>query len=280
MSGISIWQKLLRNPRFMFGLSIVGLLVTVALFAPWLATFDLQDRDITRRLLPPNAIHFFGCDIDGADIFSGMVFGARTSLYVGILTVLSSLVVGVFIGIISGYYGGLLDISLMRLCEIFMAFPGILLALTLTTLMGPSTGTIIFAIAATGWTSSARIARAQVLTLKEREYIMASRTMGAPASWLITKHILPNLTSPLLVHATFSLSSVIVVEAGLSFLGLGSQDTTATWGAILGQGTKVDLMTAPHVTLIPGAAIFLLVIALNFIGDALRDILDPKLQMR
>lgn len=280
MTGMTVWQKLVRNPRFLFGLAVVGILVFAAAFAPWLATFDLQDRDITRRLLSPNSVHFFGCDIDGADIFSGMLFGARTSLYVGLMTVLSSLTLGVFVGVMAGYHGGIVETALMRLSEIFMAFPGILLALTLTTLMGPSTGTIIFAIAATGWTSSARIARAQVLTLKEREYIMASRTMGASSTWLIVKHILPNLTSPLLVHATFSLSSVIVVEAGLSFLGLGSQDTTATWGAILGQGTKIDLMTAPHVTLIPGAAIFCLVIALNFIGDALRDILDPKLQTR
>ena len=272
----STWSRLIRNPRFMFGATVIGTVVACAALAGLLAPYPLGDGEIASRLLPPSGAHWFGCDGNGNDVLTAMLFGARTSLYVAFATIALSLSVGVSLGLISGYAGGLVDVVIMRAVDTVMAFPGILLAMSLTALMGPSVHTVIFAIAATGWTSSARLIRAQVLTLKEREYVTAGRALGATHPHLILVHILPATLSPLIVQATFALSGVIVVEAGLSFLGLGAQDSALTWGGLLGQGSQMELSRAPHLTVIPGAAIFFLVMALNFMGDALRDAFDPR----
>jgi peptide/nickel transport system permease protein len=205
-----------------------------------------------------------------------MLYGARSSLYVASLTVLLSVTLGVFIGLVSGYFGKTIDHIFMRLVDIVMAFPGILLAMSLAALLGPSLHTVIFSISATGWTSAARIIRSQVLSLREREYVLASKALGATHTRLILSHILPGTITPLVVHSTFALSGVIIVEASLSFLGLGAQDGALTWGGLLGQGSQIELARAPHLTLIPGAAIFLLVLSLNQMGDALRDALNPR----
>jgi peptide/nickel transport system permease protein len=268
--------RLSRNPRFVIGMGVVGFFLICAIAAPVLSPYSLDDADFMNRLCPPSSSHWLGCDVHGGDILTIMLYGSRTSLYVGSLTVLLSLTVGVTIGLVSGFFKGLLDTVLMRLVDIFMAFPGILLAMSLTALMGPSLTTIIFAIAATGWTSAARIVRAQVLSLREREFVLAGRAIGVPKTSLMFRHILPMTWSPLIVHATFSLSGVIIIEAGLSYLGLGAQDGTLTWGGLLGQGSEIQLDQAPHLTLVPGFAIFCLVMALNFIGDALRDTFDPR----
>lgn len=268
--------KLLRNPRFFAGGVFIMITIFAAVFAPLLSSLQAIEPEIIYRLSPPNATNWFGRDINGNDIFSTMLYGARLSLYISFLTVTLSLVLGVFVGLLSGYWQGNVDTTIMRVVEIFMAFPGILLAMSLVALLGPSLNTIIFSIAATGWTSYARLVRAQVLSLKEREYVNACRTMGASHSRILWRHILPGTISPLVVHSTFSLSGVIIVEAGLSFLGLGAQDDIPTWGGLLSQGSQIELAQAPHLTLIPGLAIFLLVISLNFMGDALRDELDPR----
>jgi len=268
--------KLLRNPRFLAGGVFIMITIIAAVFAPLLSSLQAIEPEIIHRLSPPGTTNWFGRDINGNDIFSTMLYGARLSLYISFLTVTLSLVFGVFVGLLSGYWQGSVDTIVMRVVEIFMAFPGILLAMSLVALLGPSLNTIIFSIAATGWTSYARLVRAQVLSLKEREYVNACRTMGASHRRVLWRHILPGTISPLVVHSTFSLSGVIIVEAGLSFLGLGAQDDIPTWGGLLSQGSQIELSQAPHLTLIPGLAIFLLVISLNFMGDALRDELDPR----
>lgn len=269
-------NKLQRNPRFIFGLTIIGLTLLAAIFAPYLAPYPLGEGELSQRLCSPGPGHIFGCDMDGQDILTQMLYGSRISLYVAFLTVSISMSLGLILGLFSGYFRGWFDLVLMRLVDIFMAFPGILLALTITAIIGPSFYTVVFAIAASGWTSTARLVRGQVLSVRELEFVQASRALGAKSSRLIFKHILPAVLSPLVVHASFSLSGVIIVEAGLSFLGFGARDSALTWGGLLGQASQVELNQAIHLALIPGLAIFLVVMALNLMGDALRDALDPR----
>jgi peptide/nickel transport system permease protein len=271
-----IMRKLWSNPRFIVGIVVLGLTLFAAIGAPWLAPHPLGESELINRLCPPNAQHWLGCDMEGQDILTVMLYGSRISLYVAALTVALSLSLGTLLGLLSGYWRGWFDLVTMRIVDIFMAFPGILLALTLTAIIGPSLYTVVFAIAASGWTSTARLVRGQVLSVREREFVQASRALGASSQRLIFKHILPAILSPLVVHATFSLSSVIIVEAGLSFLGFGARDSVLTWGGLLGQASQVEMSQAPHLAVIPGLAIFVLVMALNLMGDALRDALDPR----
>lgn len=269
-------QKLMGNARFWIGASILATTFIIAVLAPWLAPYELGNADLLERLCSPHPGHLLGCDLEGEDVLSIMLYGTRISLYVAFLTVTISMTIGTVVGLISGYWRGWVDLVIMRVVDIFMAFPGILLALTLTAIMGPSLYTIIFAISVSGWTSTARLVRGQVLSIREREFVQASRALGAQSSRLIRKHIFPSILTPLIVHASFSLSSVIIVEAGLSFLGFGARDSVLTWGGLLGQASQVEVDLAPHLALIPGIAIFILVVGLNFLGDALRDALDPK----
>lgn len=268
-------KKLLANPRVVLAAVILPSFALLAIFAPWLTPWAIDDMDITQRLAPPSFAHPLGMDINGADVWTGMLYGARTSLYVGFLTVLLSLGFGVSIGLVAGYFGRWVDQVAMRLVDLLMAFPGTLLAMALAALLGPSLHNVVLAISATGWTSSARLIRGQVLSLRERDYVLASRALGAGAPRLLWLHVFPGTLSPLIVHATFSLSSVIIVEASLSFLGLGASGSAPSWGALLGMGRTV-LMEAPHLSIIPGLAIMLVVLSLNFLGDALRDLADPR----
>ena len=268
---------LATNPRFIMGFIVIATLIFMAIFAPIISPYNLEQSDFMDRLCAPSSDHWLGCDINGNDILTVMIYGARSSLYVGFLTVLLSLILGVSIGLVSGYFRGMVDLVLMRTVDIFMAFPGILLAMAISSLLGPSLNTVILAIAATGWTSAARIVRGQVLSIREREHVLAAKAIGVSHLKIMFKHILPLTLSPLLVHATFSLSGVIIVEAGLSFLGLGAQGSdTMTWGGLLGQGSEIQLDQAPFITIVPGLAIFILVMGLNFLGDALRDAFDEK----
>ena len=264
-----------RSPRLVFGLTVLTLFLCAATLAPWLAPTLPSDMDITLRLTPPNAHDWFGRDINGASVLTAMLYGSRTSLYISALTVALSVGIGTWLGLLAGFKRGWVDGLIMRTVDLLMAFPGILLAMALAALMGPSRNNVVFAIAATGWTSTARLIRGQTLTLKEREFVTASTALGATNQRLIWQHIFPGTLATLLVHATLSLAGVIIVEASLSFLGLGAQDGAPTWGAILGQGRGV-LVEAPYLSLIPGLAIALLVLALNFLGDALRDHLSPR----
>jgi len=269
------WIRFFSNPRIWFGLVITFTLIGASIFAPLLSPTDPDDMDITLRLVPPNSQDWFGRDLNGSSVLTAMLYGGRTSLYISFITVFLSVTVGAGIGLIAGYKRGIIDSILMRIVDLLMAFPGILLAMALAAFMGPSLNNVIFAIAATGWTSSARLVRGQALSVREREYVTASKALGANDLRVIVKHVFPATLSPLVVQATFSLSGVIVTESSLSFLGLGAQDGAPSWGAMLSQGRNV-LTEAPYLSIFPGLAIVLIVIALNFIGDALRDILDPK----
>ncbi len=273
--GSKLMIKLRSNPRVIFGITTLAVISFMALFAPWLAPTSPDDLDITKRLLPPSSSEWFGRDLYGSSVLTAMLYGARTSLYISVMTVALSVTLGTSIGLIAGYYRGKVDMVLMRIVDLLMAFPGILLAMALAALLGPSKNNVILAISATGWTSAARLVRGQTLSLREREFVQAAKALGAKDFRVIWHHVFPETLSPLLVHATFSLSGVIIVEASLSFLGLGAQDGAPSWGALLGQGRTV-LTEAPYLSIIPGAGIALIVLALNFLGDALRDMYDPR----
>lgn len=269
------WRAVLRNPRIWFGASILVIVFFCAIFAPFLTSYTADDMDISLRLNAPSAEHWFGCDLNGGDVWTALLYGSRLSLFISFLTVFFSVTLGTAVGLVSGFKLGVVDTILMRFVDTIMAVPGILVAMILSSLLGASVLNVIFAISATGWTSAARLVRGQVLSIREREFVTAARAIGATDFSLMFKHILPQTLTPLVVHSTFSLSGVIIVEASLSFLGLGAQGDYPTWGGLLGEGRAV-LSEAPHLSIVPGIAIMLVVLALNFIGDALRDILDPK----
>lgn len=271
-------RHLSGNPRVWFGVIVLGTVIFLALIAPWLAPTAPDDMDVALKLTRPTWAHmadWLGRDLNGGSVLTAMLYGARTSLYISFLTVTIACTLGASIGLVAGYKRGAYDMVLMRTVDLLMAFPGILLAMALAALMGPSRHNVVLAIAATGWTSSARLIRGQALTVREREYVQASIALGANDFRTMLHHVFPATLSPLIVHATFSLSGVIIVEASLSFLGLGASDGAPSWGAILGQGRAV-LTEAPFLSVVPGVAIATLVLALNFLGDALRDLLDPR----
>ena len=265
----------MQNPRILgSGIVLLSLLV-FAILAEHLTPYSAIDTDIAHRLAAPSWDHILGCDLYGGDLLTSILLGARTTFYVGFLTLSLSLAIGVGTGLFAGYLGGLVDTFVMRLVDILMAFPGILLAMSLAAVMGPNVHNVVFSIAATGWTAVARLVRGQVLTIKNREYVAASVALGGSVPRIAVRHILPGIVPHLLITATFSLSGVILVEASLSFLGLGAQDFHPSWGALLSQGKEV-LTEAPHLSIFPGSAILVVVLALNFLGDGLRDLLDPK----
>ncbi len=268
--------SVLKNPRFIFSISVLFILLFTAMFANQLALFDPENANLSQRLEKPSWSHFFGCDIHGRDLFSLVVLGARLTVFIVFATVTLSTSVGVIAGILAGYFRGLIDILIMRLVDILMAFPGILLAMALSAFLGPSIQNVIFAISITGWTSTARLVRAQVLAIREHERIVATQALGAKPLRILRWHILPFLWTPLLVSTTFSLSGVILIEASLSFLGLGVNTGIPTWGGLLYEGRSV-LEEAPFLSIIPGALIVLVVLSINFLGDVLRDLLDPRL---
>jgi len=268
-------KALLHNRLVVVGLIICGLLVFSALFAPYLAPYDPFEQNLSEGLRPPSREHPFGQDKLGRDILSRVIFGARVSIWVGLVTVGISASIGIFLGSLAGYFGGLLDELLMRLVDILLAFPGILLAIALMGVLGPSLNNVILALSAIGWVGYARLVRGQTLAMRQYEFVTAAKAQGASSSRIILRHILPNIMGPLTVQITFGLAGVIVAEAGLSFLGLGTQPPIPSWGAMLNEGAQF-LLVAPHISIFPGLAIMGVVMGLNFIGDGLRDILDPK----
>ncbi len=261
------------------GSLVIGLLIAVALFAPLLASQSPNTMNLENRLVSPSKDHLFGTDENGSDVFSKVVYGARVSLLVAGSVVLISAFVGLIIGSIAGFKGGWIDLSLMRAIDIVYAFPGFLLALSLVAVLGPSLRNLIIAMSLTGWASFARLVRGEVLYLKEKEYVVCSRSLGSGALRQIVFHIWPNLLGLLFVQATFAMAGTIISESGLSFLGLGVPSTTPSWGALLNSGRRV-LFDAPHVSLFPGLAIMTLVLGFNLLGDGLRDLFDPRRQLK
>ena len=273
------WNRLLRNFAFTSGALLTLALIFIALAAPLLAPFDPDHQDTIRRLEPPSKDHPLGLDDLGRDVLSRIVWGARVSLRVGFSVVILTSLIGVTLGAISGYFGGIVDTLIMRVTDILMAFPGILLAIALVAVLGPNLNNVILALATIGWVSYARLVRGQVLKVREMEYVTAARALGARSPRVIALHVLPNVINPVIVMATLGLAGATLAEAALSFLGLGVQPPTPSWGAMLTSGRRY-LGLANHLAIYPGIAIMLAVMGLNFLGDGLIDALDPKYRKR
>jgi peptide/nickel transport system permease protein len=272
-------KRLFRNFAFAAGALLTIALVLVALAAPLLAPFDPNAQDTIRRLEAPSRQHPLGLDDLGRDVLSRVIFGARVSLRVGFSVVLIASAIGIALGSIAGYFGGAIDVTIMRICDILLAFPGILLAIALVAVLGPSLNNVILALATIGWVGYARLVRGQVLKVREMEYVTAAKALGARSPRVIALHVLPNVINPVIVMATLGLAGAILAEAALSFLGLGVQPPTPSWGSMLTSGRQY-LGIANHLAIYPGIAIMLAVMGLNFLGDGLIDALDPKYRKR
>ncbi|WP_062111586.1 nickel transporter permease [Aureimonas sp. AU40] len=276
--AVSLWQgwlTLRSNALAMIGLALIVLLLLMAAFAPWLATHAPNIQNLDTRLLPPGAGHWLGTDELGRDVWSRLVYGARVTLYVVALVALTAPVLGLVIGTVAGTLGGWTDRVLMRITDIFLAFPRLILALAFVAALGPGIENAILAIALTAWPPYARVARAETLTVRRSDYIAAARLQGAGTLRIITGHIMPMCLSSVIVRVTLDMAGIILTAAGLGFLGLGAQPPLAEWGAMISSGRQY-LLTHWWVATIPGIAILLVSLAFNLLGDALRDILDPR----
>jgi peptide/nickel transport system permease protein len=258
------------------GALLLLLFLLIALLAPWLAPHDPAHLNLTARLLPPSHQHWFGTDELGRDVLSRTLFGARISLTVALAVVGLSVALGVTLGAIAGFYGGLLDTAInLYLSNAFLSLPGILLAIAFVAFLGPSLINLILALALAGWVNYARLVRAQVMAVKEREFVQAARSLGASDLRLLLRHILPNTLQPLLVQTAVGMAAAVLAEATLSFLGLGVQPPTPTWGAMLNDA-RSHLFESPYLVFFPALALALCVLSFNLIGDGLRDLLDPR----
>jgi len=270
------------NRLTIIGLVIVAVLVLVALFAPWIAPYDISTTNLAMRYLPPSAAHWFGTDSTGRDIFSRVVFGARISLQVGLVVVAVSALLGTAMGAISGYYGGWVDrfVAGYRF-SVFLAFPGLLLAIAMVAFLGAGLNKLILALCIIGWVGYARLIRGQVLKVREYDFVQAARALGASDTRILLIHILPNAIQPLIVQASLGMAGAVLSEASLSFLGLGVPPPAPSWGVMIEEARDLStLQSAPHALIFPGIAIALTVLAFNFIGDGLREYLDPRQRTR
>ncbi|MFP4152797.1 MAG: ABC transporter permease [Alkalispirochaeta sp.] len=270
-----VMRHLVRNRGAVIGLAIIGIFVLAAIFAPVLTTHDPTDTSLANRLTPAGGEHILGTDELGRDLFSRMLYGARISLGIGIISVAIGIGIGVPIGAISGYYGGTFDIIMQRFIDIMIAFPGILLAIVVVTVLGVGVENVMIATGVASVPIYARLVRGSVLAAKEQSYVAAARAAGIGDFSIIFRHILPNTMAPIIVQSTFQIATSILWAAGLGFLGLGAQAPTPEWGAILSNGREY-IRTAHHLTTFPGLAILLMVLGFNLVGDGLRDALDPK----
>jgi peptide/nickel transport system permease protein len=256
------------------GAAIVFATVLLALFGPVLTPYDPSSQELPLRLEGPTGAHLFGLDELGRDIFARVLAGARISLVVGLVVVSVSASAGTLLGSIAGYFGGRVDEIISRVIDILLAFPGLLLAIALVAVLGPSLANVILALSLIGWVGYARLVRGQVLRAREFEFVQAARALGAPTPRILLRHIVPTTLPAVTVQATLGMGAAILSEAALSFLGLGVQPPTPSWGTML-NGGRAHLLDAPHLTIFPGLAIAILVLGFNFLGDGLRDALDP-----
>lgn len=270
-----IGKRAMRHFLLLCGFAIVIGLTLTGLLGPLFIDETGLKPNLALHLASPDDAGLLGYGVNGISVLSWLVYGARMSLLVSILVTAISLSIGGFLGSIAGFFGGKIDAFLMRIIDIVLAFPGLLLALYLAAVMPPSIWTLVFALSATGWVSYARLVRAQVYEIKHRDFVLAAKALGASHSRLILRHILPNIVGPVIVQASYSLSAIILAEAGLSFLGLGLPVGTPSWGALLDQGVA-NLFTSSYLAIFPGLCIAISVLGFNFLGDGLRDILDPK----
>ncbi len=272
-----IYHRLRRNKTALIGGYLVLLFVVVSIVGPFFTVYDPVKVDYSTKLLAPSAEFWLGTDHNGRDIFTRLIHGMSITLYIGFLSVLVGLVIGVPMGIISGYYGKIVDSIIMRVVDVLLAFPGILLAIALVSVLGGSITNVIIAVGIFSVPGFARIARGTTLAVSKLEYIEAIRALGATDGRIIFLHVLPNILSPIIVQATIRIAIAILIASGLSFLGLGAQPPTPEWGAMLSQGRSY-MFDHPHVALFPGLAIVTVVLAFNLFGDGLRDAFDPRMK--
>jgi peptide/nickel transport system permease protein len=277
-TGLRRFIASFRRQRLgLIGIVLTSFVVICATFAPWIAPYDPVKIDPINLLEPPSAEHWLGTDGLGSDVFSRIVYGARISLYSGFLVVSISMILGTVIGLVAGYAGGLVDGLLMRLMDALLAFPGLILALAITAALGPSLTNAMIAIAVLSLPGAARLVRGETLSLRERDFVTAERLLGAGPVRILFRHVLPNAMAPVIVIASLRVGGAVLVETGLSFLGLGVQPPTPSWGSMVNEGARF-LERAPWIAMGAGGAIFLTVLGANFIGDAVRDVMDPRLR--
>lgn len=273
------WRRLLKNKGAVFGMCFLILLVVVALLSGFIYDYDTQiiQMNMKEALQPPSAAHWFGTDSLGRDIFARVLYGARYSLLIGVGSVTIGLIVGVTLGAIAGFYGGVVDQIIMRCVDVFYSIPNIMIAVVVVSLLGTSTVNLLIALCFTCATSFCRIARAAVMTIRDQEYVESAYAMGLPTWKIILKHIIPNCLSPIIVQVTLLIGTTIIAASSLSFLGIGVPSPAPEWGAMLSDGRQ-HMRDAAYLCVIPGLAIMMTMLALNLLGDGLRDALDPKMK--
>uniref|UniRef100_A0A7C4XUH8 ABC transporter permease n=1 Tax=Caldisericum exile TaxID=693075 RepID=A0A7C4XUH8_9BACT len=272
-----VLRRFKKNKLAVFGSFIIFALLITAIFAPVIAPYSYREQNLEQALLPPSRVHPFGTDFFGRDVFSRVIYGARISIAVSIIPVAISTILGVLFGSISGYKGGTFDLLFMRFVDIMFAFPDLLFVIAISFAIGRGLFTLFIALAIVGWPGDARIIRSQVISIKQKEYIEAARAIGMSDMRILFRHVLPNCIAPIIVLVSLSIPGVILSEATYSFLGLGAQPPTPSWGAILNDGQRF-IRNAPWIAIWPGIAIFITVLAYNLIGNGLRDALDPFLK--
>jgi len=270
-----------RNPLTASGVSIVLLMILVALLAPWIAPYpkDISETHIEESFQPPSLTHLFGTDELGRDVFSRVIYGSRISLEVGILTIGLSLLIGVPLGVVAGYFGGWIDEVIMRVTDTFLSFPSLLLAMAISAVLGPNLRNAMIAIAISWWPWYTRLLRGEAISIKEREFVAAAKATGCSGLRIIFKHVFPNSLVPIIVQASMDFGGVILTCASLSFLGLGAQPPTPEWGLMISTG-RTFFLTHWWIATFPGIAIFVAVLSFNLVGDGLREILDPKMRRK
>lgn len=274
-----LWYLSRRSPLTLVGAAIIILVMIMIIFAPWIAPYNPDKISLTSRLLPPSAAHWFGTDEVGRDLYSRVIYGARASCGAAFMIVLISMSIGVLIGCFSGVLGGRVDTGIMRLMDVVMALPALVLAMALAAALGPSLFNSMLAVAIVRIPAYVRLARGQTLSLREQVYVKASRTYGASPFYILRWHIMPNAMSPIIVQATLDLGGVVLIAAALSFIGLGAQPPTAEWGAMVSSGRGYILDQWWYATF-PGLAILITAMGCNLLGDGIRDMLDPRLRTR
>lgn len=271
------FQKAIHNKSIVIGLIMVLIVILIAVFAPVLTPFDLEEMDMGNALEVPGVDHKFGTDQYGRDLMTRIFYGTRISLVVGFVSVFFSMVIGVFLGLLAGYYGGWVDNLIGRIIDVFLSFPVLLLSIALVAVMGGGgTVSVIASLCLVSWTQYARVVRSSVLVIREEEYVLAARTFGASDMRIIFKYVIPNALAPIIVVATLGIGTAIVSEATLSFMGLGVQPPTPSWGYALSFGLRY-MRTAPHMATIPGLAIMFTVLGFNLLGNGIRDVTDPRM---
>ena len=272
-----LWHRLRRDNRAIIGLAVVILLVAAAITAPLIARYDPTAIELVNQLAAPSSSHWMGTDYQGRDVWSRLVFGARISLTVGLVSQGIALLLGVSLGLVAGYYGKWVDDGIMRLADVTLAFPTLLLLIAMVAALQPSLGVVFATIGLVGWAGMARLVRGQVLVVRQLEFVQAARALGVRDRRIIVRHVLPNVVAPVVIAATLGMAGAIMAEAALSFLGLGVQPPTPSWGSMIADGRDLNqLRIAPWTSVFPGLAIGAAVLGFNLLGDALRDALDPK----